>query len=150
MNIAISISIFVVLLACIITLQIFYFKREQMRFFIPSVLIGIGGIITSLALSTYYNVALENAKANLITAFMDMAEFQEKLQNFEHYSVICLFAALIFLASILVSVAILIIKKFILNRDEFSDDFNMQDIQENSSEQSSSSDVDNLNLNLKQ
>lgn len=113
MKIYIALIIFLILLAGTAALQLLYVKRAKLRFLTASLFSGLLGLISSAALATYYNIALENAKERMLDAFFNMAEFQEKLQSFEHYSIICIFFACIFIMSLVVSLILPLLIKLI-------------------------------------
>lgn len=118
MNIGIPITIFILLLIGIIALQVLYYLKLKKGFLISSFVLSTVSIIISLMTATYYNVALKRIEHDPFAALSNMAEYQDKLQNFGHYSIICIFAALIFFISIIITVAIILFKKYLSDKDE--------------------------------
>ncbi len=113
MNIGISIAIFLVFLAGIIALQVFYFKTDRKLLLVPAGGLGIVGGVVGLLLSTYYGTALDRVKTEII---FNNTQAVEELKSLETYIIICIFAAIVLFASIIMTVAIPIVKKILDER----------------------------------
>lgn len=113
MNIGISIAIFLVFLAGIITLQVFYFKTDRKLLLVPAGGLGIIGGIVGLMLSTYYSTAADRVKTEII--FNNTLAVDE-LESLESYIIVCIFAAIMLFASIIITIAIPIVKKILDDR----------------------------------
>lgn len=108
MSIEISIAIFLVFLAGIITLQVFYFKTDRKLLLVPAAGLGAIGGIVALMLSTYYDTALERVKGEIL---FNYGQSIDQLADYENYILICIFAAVILFATIAVTAALILVKK---------------------------------------
>ncbi len=114
MNIAIAIAIFLVFIAGIITLQVFYFKTDRKLLLVPAGGLGILGGIVGLMLSTYYGTALERIKGEVL---FNYGQSMDQIDSFETYILLCIFFSIILFASIIITIAFPIIKKILIERD---------------------------------
>lgn len=110
MSIGISITIFLLFLASIITLQAFYFKTDRKILLISSGILGILGGISGLLLSTYYGTAFDRVKNEII---FSNTQAVDELEHLQSCIIICIFAAIILFATIIVTIAVPIIKKIL-------------------------------------
>lgn len=113
MSIGISITIFLVFLAGIMALQVFYFKTDRKLLLIPAGGLGVIGGIVGLLLSTYYGTAFDRVKTEII---FNNTQAVEELESLESSIIICIFASLVLFATIIVTIAIPILKKLLTEK----------------------------------
>ncbi len=113
MNIGISIVIFLVFLAGIIALQVFYFKTDRKLLLLPAGGLGAIGGVVGLMLSTYYSTALDRVKTEII---FNNTQAVEELESLQSYTIICIFAGIMLFASIVITIAMPLVKKILDER----------------------------------